>query len=403
VLLRPFGIGEWVWALGSAFVLVVTGLVPLEAATAAIAGGNDVYLFLAGMMVLAELARREGVFAWLAACAVSASRGSKLHLFALVYCVGTIVTIVLSNDATAIVLTPAVAAVARRAKVPPRPYVLACAFVANAASFVLPISNPANLIVFAGAMPALGVWLRAFALPAAGSILVTYGTLRWYSRRDLGGTIEDGTSPTLLSTPGAMTLAGIVAAAIALLAASSVRGPIGLVTAVAALAVLCAVGLRDRANAWTALASVSWSILPLVAGLFVLVRGLAIAGTIDALREVVAALGHGAPFARLGAVALGTAFACNLTNNLPLAAIAGEALAHGDVSETVRYAAAIGIDLGPNLSVTGSLATILWVAALRREGIAMDAWRFLRAGAIVMPAALIAAVGLLMITTRSAY
>ncbi len=122
---------------------------------AAIGRGTDVYLFLTGMMVLAELARREGVFDWVATCAVRAARGSRMRLFALVYAAGIAVTTVLSNDATAVVLTPAVAVAVRKAKAEPLPYLLACAFIANAASFVLPISNPANLVVFAGEIPAL--------------------------------------------------------------------------------------------------------------------------------------------------------------------------------------------------------------------------------------------------------
>ena len=49
------------------------------------------------------------------------------------------------------------------------------------------------------------------------------------------------------------------------------------------------------------------------------------------------------------------------------------------------------MDLGPNLSVTGSLATILWLVAIRREGEDVSAWRFLKLGAIVMPPALLLA------------
>ena len=51
----------------------------------------------------------------------------------------------------------------------------------------------------------------------------------------------------------------------------------------------------------------------------------------------------------------------------------------------------IGVDLGPNLSVTGSLATILWLVALRRQKIDVGAWHFLKIGALVMPPALLAA------------
>ena len=106
------------------------------------------YLFLSGMMLLSELARVNGVFDWLASIAVRRARGSSARLFTLIYGLGTVVTILLSNDATAVVLTPAVLTAVRKAKAEPLPYLFACALIANAASFVLPISNPANLVVF---------------------------------------------------------------------------------------------------------------------------------------------------------------------------------------------------------------------------------------------------------------
>ena len=93
------------------------------------------------MMLLAEVARQEGLFGWLAAQAVRHSQGSAKRLFLIVYVVGTIVTVLLSNDTTAVVLTPAVYAATRAAGVEPLPYLFVCAFIANAASFVLPISK----------------------------------------------------------------------------------------------------------------------------------------------------------------------------------------------------------------------------------------------------------------------
>jgi arsenical pump membrane protein len=133
--------------LGAA-ILVALGLMPWAGALGAAGRGGDVYLFLIGMMLLAELARREGLFDTLAALAVHRAQGSATRLFGLTYVVGTVVTIFLSNDATAIVLTPAVYAATRAAKVQPLPYLFICAFIANAASFALPISNPANLVLF---------------------------------------------------------------------------------------------------------------------------------------------------------------------------------------------------------------------------------------------------------------
>src|SRR5207253_10247296 len=137
------------------------------------------------MMLLAELARREGVFDWLAALSAQKARGSAGRLFALVFAVGTIVTALLSNDATAVVLTPAVYAAAKAAGAAPLPYLFACALIANAASFVLPISNPANLVVFRSHMPPLSQWLASFVVPSFLSIAATYVVLRWCFRREL--------------------------------------------------------------------------------------------------------------------------------------------------------------------------------------------------------------------------
>jgi arsenical pump membrane protein len=381
---------------------VFGGLIDARDAFDAIARGTDVYLFLAGMMVLAEIARHEGVFDWLAARAVESARGSARRLFVLVYAVGVAVTIVLSNDATAIVLTPAVATAVRRANVPALPYVFACALVANAASFVLPISNPANLIVFGGNLPALATWIRAFGPPSIGAIVVTFAVLWWLSRDDLASRLTPASTRAELGASGTIAFAGIGLAALALVTTSALRGPIGVVTCASAVVVLAAVAFVHRAGANVAIRSVSWSILVLVASLFVLVAGLTRTGAIDAVRVALESLAAKPDWFALTAVSFSTAFASNVTNNLPLGVVAGAALARADLAEPFRYAATIGIDLGPNLSVTGSLATILRLTALRREGIPMDALRFLRTGAIAMPAALVAATALLA-TLRGAH
>src|SRR5246127_4352662 len=178
VIIRPFRLPEAVWALAGAAALVLLGLLPVRDAVAGVAKGIDVYLFLIGMMLIAELAQREGLFDYLAAYAVEHARGSPQRLFLLIYGVGILVTGFLSNDATAIVLTPAVYAATRAAGTSPLPYLFVCAFIANAASFVLPISNPANLVVFGERMPHLSAWLAEFALPSIVSIAVTYVVLR---------------------------------------------------------------------------------------------------------------------------------------------------------------------------------------------------------------------------------
>jgi len=393
VIARPFRLPEAIWAVAGGVLLVAFGLLPWVDALSGIGKGLNVYFFLAGMMLIAEVARQEGVFDWLAALAVAHARGSPQRLFALVYAVGTAVTVLLSNDATAVVLTPAVYAATRAAGAAPLPYLLVCAFIANAASFVLPISNPANLVVFAGRMPHLAAWLEQFGLPSVIAIAVTYGALRLMQRRALAAeTIAVASSRPPLSHGGRLTLGGIGAVAVVLLCCSAFDVQLGLPTFVSGVATSAIVLALNRQSPWPVLKGVSWGVLPLVAGLFVLVEALDRTGVIAALSSLM----H-AEVARSGADAawsagLLVALASNLMNNLPAGLIAGSVVAADHLPSQITGAMLIGVDLGPNLSVTGSLATILWLVVLRREGLDVGTWRFLRLGAVVMPPALILAI-----------
>lgn len=392
VIIRPFGWPEFVWASAGALLLVAFGLLPVADAVAGVAKGTDVYLFLFGMMLLAELARQEGLFDWLAAKAAARAHGSATRLFTLVFAVGTVVTIVLSNDATAVVLTPAVAAVARTAKAKdPLPYLFICAFIANAASFVLPISNPANLVIYGSHMPPLLTWLPRYALPSLLSVLTTYFVLRWTQRHRLQQPISAEIEQPALSLPGVLAACGIVATACVLLAASAFDLQLGLPTFLAGLATAMLVVSRSKQGPMAVVREISWGVLPLVAGLFVLVEALEKTGVTATLAGVLHdAVRHSANGAAWG-VGIALVIGSNLVNNLPAGLVAGRVVELAQVPDHVRAAVLIGVDLGPNLSVTGSLATILWLSALRREGQTVGAWQFLKLGALVMPPALLLA------------
>jgi len=390
IVVRPCKLPEAVWAVLGACVLIVSSLISLPHALTAIRKGTDVYLFLAGMMLLAELARHQGLFAWLAAYAVRRSQGSSARLFALVYLVGTVVTIFLSNDATAVVLTPAVYAATTQAKARPMPYLFICAFIANAASFALPISNPANLVVFGAHMPALDSWLQQFGVASILSIVVTYIVLRHTQRAELAGQISSDIRLPALSRGGRIVGGGIAVTAIVLLGASSLDWRLGLPTFLAGAATTVAILVLNRLPPWAIMKDVSWSILALVAGLFVLVQAVDGTGVLELLIRLLTASAAVDPHAALFYAGSSAAVLCNLANNLPLGLIAGSVASGAHASSHVTGALLIGIDLGPNLSVTGSLATILWLVALRREGQEVGAWKFLLLGSIVMPPALIA-------------
>jgi len=392
VIIRPFHFPEAVWALAGATALVLSGLLSPADALGGARKGLDVYLFLIGMMLTAELARAEGLFDYLAAFAVEHARGSPQRLFLLIYAVGILVTVLLSNDATAIVLTPAVYAATRAAGAAPLPYLLICAFIANAASFVLPISNPANLVVFGARMPHLVEWLRLFTLPSIAAIVVTYVVLWLTQRRALKEeSIEASVPKPALSRGGKLTAVGIAAIGVVLITASALDVQLGLPTFICGLVTAGCVLALSRQSPLPVIRGISWSVLPLVAGLFVMVEALVKLGTIGELSAFLHDAIAQSPRAAAWGAGLVIALADNIANNLPVGLVAGSVVGSDHLPPPVVSAMLIGVDLGPNLSVTGSLATILWLVALRREKIKVTSWRFLGLGALVMPPALIAA------------
>jgi arsenical pump membrane protein len=393
MLIRPRNTPEVYWIGGGVGLLLALRLITLRLAVKASAKALDVCFFLIGMMLLSELARAHGVFDWLSSIAVRRANGSCSRLFALVYVVGTIVTIFMSNDATAVVLTPAILTAVRKAKVEPLPYLFVCAFIANAASFLLPISNPANLVVFHDAMPPLGKWLVAFGIPSVVSIAITFLAMRWIFRKQLRGQIEHIVEAKLLNHNGKLVLGSVAAMVAVLLVASSMGKDLGLPTCLTALAITAVICVKERSNPLTLAREISWETLALVVGLFVMVDAVESIGAMRYTKEWLTWAQH------LGMASGGliTGFAVgvanNLVNNLPLGLIAGSTVHAAHASGTIANAVLIGVDLGPNLSITGSLATILWLIALRKEKLDVSFRDFLKVGMIAMPVALFAALG----------
>ncbi|HLI76123.1 MAG TPA: arsenic transporter [Acidobacteriaceae bacterium] len=397
MLWRPKEIPEVAWVGSGALLLVVFHLIPLKLAGKAVGEGTDVYLFLTGMMLLSELARANGVFDWVSTTAVRHSNNRIARLFTLIYGIGTIVTVAMSNDATAVVLTPAVLAAVNKAKVKPLPALFACAMIANAASFVLPISNPANLVVFHTGMPPLGRWLLTYFLPSLLSVGTTYLVLRFLFRKELAGAIESQPDEAPLSLDGKVVLGGLALVVATLLTASAFNQDLGLPTCLAALVVTAVLCIKQRCSPLGLAKEISWLTLLLVAALFVIVDALESIGLLHYTQAALAWVQH------LPAVAgtLLTGFAVGVTNNfvnnLPLGLVAGATVQSAHLKGVLTDAVLIGVDLGPNLSVTGSLATILWLLALRKENQNVNAWDFLKVGLLAMPAALLASLfGLLV-------
>ncbi len=399
ILVRPRRLPEPAAALAGAGLMLALGLVGPRDALAAVAGSWNVLLFFLGLMVTAFAAERAGVFDAAAHLVARLAGGSGRRLLVWVYLLGTVVTALLSNDATALLLTPVVFTLAQRLKLPPLPYAYACALSANAASFILPVSNPANLLVMAGAPLTLQAFVERLWLPSVAANVVTLAGLLALTWTTLGGRFV--VAPSEPSGRRVwLGVFGLVLLVAAYLGSDALGWPLGVVACVGGLLLTVLDAFSARFEPRELLREVPWGVLVLLAGLTVVVEGLVSSGVTGPATEALAALaglnvGNASAGANIGGVVvgLGTAVLSNVVNNLPMALIVAAALRDLDPMEAQRLVAGaiVGIDLGPNLTTVGSFATMLWLMLLRRRGLDISARSYARVGLLLTPPALLAA------------
>jgi arsenical pump membrane protein len=379
--LRPPRVAGWVWPTAGAALVIATGNEPLWAAVRAVAGQWNVLLFILGLMGISVAADESGAFQSIADFVLQIARGSRRRLFVLLFVACALVTLLLSNDATAIALTPIVyRAVSRRAGGDVKPYLFACVFTANAASFGLPFSNPANVLILPH--PRLGAYLWHMVPAQLAVIAVTLTVFLFFFSRRLAGRFEirdsDRVSPRAIRTLYA--LGAIIAAYVVALLVHSPLGPVALAGAVLTSLIAGAAPLH-------VVRRISWKTLVILGGLFVLLDAVARGGFLGwTLVEVDRALRYGT-LATTAITVAGAGLFSNLFNNLPVAVAASYVVSHISV-ERIAYPFIVGVDVGPNLITTGSLATILWLSAVRSYGVRVTLGEYFGLGALVVPPAI---------------
>ncbi|WP_320780692.1 SLC13 family permease [Streptomyces sp. CRN 30] len=394
-VVRPRGLPEAAAAVPAAALAVALGTVTPDAAREQVRSLLPVVGFLALILVLAHLCARDGLFEAAGALVARRYGGSPRRLLGGVFALACAVTAVLSLDATVVLLTPVVLATAARAGALARPHVYATAHLANSASLLLPVSNLTNLLAFTASGLSFTRFAALMALPWLASIAVEYAVFRRFFRTDLatreqpGEPAETGESEGAAAAASAVPRFTLVVLGLTL-AGFVVTSPFGVEPAWAALGGVLLLGgralIRRRAGVRELVGAASPLFCLFVLALGVVVQGVVAGGLADGLARV---LPSGDALPALLGVAAVSAVLANLINNLPavlalipLAAPAGP----GPV-----LAVLIGVNLGPNLTYVGSLATLLWRRILQQHGVAADLGRFTRLGLIAVPATLLAA------------
>ncbi len=384
-------------ATAGAAVLVSVGASSVADAYHAVSGLSSTLLFLAALLVLAEGCRRDGLFDAIGALLAVRARGSARRLLGLVFLVASCVTAVLSLDATVVLLTPIVFVTATRMRTSPKPHVYACSHLANSASLLLPVSNLTNLLAFRASGLSFTRFGALMALPWLVAVSVEWAVVsRFFGHTGRGRAAS--AKPAI--TPPHWPHATLVILALTLLgfACSSLLGiaPVW-IAAAGAIAISAPALARRAATPAGIVRSAEPGFLLFVLALGVIVQTAADNGLESAARSL---LPRGSGLLDLLAIAATCALLANIVNNLPAILIALPALAGGSGAGPV-LAALIGVNVGPNLTYVGSLATLLWRRALHAQDTDVELGEFLRLGALTVPAILVASTLALWLSLRS--
>jgi arsenical pump membrane protein len=400
IMTRPFRWNEAMIAMGGAGLLLLLGLISPVDAFSTLCRDWNTFLFFLGMMALSALAEAAGLFDWLAVQAARFAQQSARRLFLNIFLLGSLISLVLSNDATALILTPVVYVLVTKLRLPVLPFLFACTFIADTASFLLPVSNPINIIILSHFPLDLLTFLRLLLLPSLIVIGINIGVFFLLYRHELQGQFKPERLPSANETIKhrgyfRYTYLVLIGVAIAYVLASATRVPLSLIAAGGAFLLLIgALGWKQSTLRETG-KRISWSIFGFIAGMSIVVRSIEDTGLTAAFGNWLLQLSGGNSF---GAVMVGTAGAAlgtNLINNIPMAVVMTSALGsmqHAPVAVQHGFLAAtmFGCDLGPNLTTVGSLATVLWLLILRRQGIDVSGLDYFKVGVIVTPIMLLA-------------
>jgi arsenical pump membrane protein len=408
VMLRPHNLSEAVVASSGALLMLLLGFVGPGEVIQVLAGQWNVFGFFLGLMVISAVADQAGFFDALALGAARAARGDARRLYLAVFVIGILITAFLSNDATALILTPVIYTLVTRLRLSVLPFMFACTFIADTASFLLPVSNPINILVDSAFGLGLDPFVSHLLLPALLCIVVNIGIFLWRFRTELRGSyaladLDMAPAPTRDRHFFGFAVGCLTLIAGCYVLASAAGWPLSIVALGGGL-LLIGGAVSFRQLDWRALGrEIAWSIFPFIGGMFILVRGVENVHLTQAFGAFLLSLGGQGSLGAILITTFGAAIGANLVNNVPMALIMISAIQQQPALATpiqhgAIYATILGADLGPNLTTVGSLATMLWLLILRRKGLEISTREYLKLGVTVVPVMLIG--GTLLIWLR---
>jgi arsenical pump membrane protein len=404
LLKRPWKLHEaWATVLGSIMMLLL-GLETSGQALDSVLQGRDVLLFLFGLMLFSALLDQSGFFEWAAIHAAREAKGNGHTLFRNVFLMGAAITALLSLDTTAIILTPIVVSFIQRLKLKAQPFVIACAFVSNTGSLLLPVSNLSNLLF----QNAFNISFVSFTMHMAAvqviAIALNYWIFVLLFRQSLPKSYEqnlpEAKSVIKDTIYFRVALLVLVLVLIGYFVGSQVHlQPYAIAAGGCAILLICGLW-RRQLDLVKIKQEISWSLFPFVIGLFIVMRGVENLGLAKELAAGLQLIGHNS-FLQIIANAFSAGIGSNLINNIPMSLLSISVLKQLNLpGNASQFGALLGCNLGPNITVAGSLATMLVISSARKRGEDVSAWQFFKTGIIVTPVLLLVCSVVLWLTCK---
>jgi len=381
-------IDKTIAALAGGLMMILVGIISQEEAFEHV--DFNVIFLLAGMMILAGIIRKTGVFGWLAIRAARLAGGEPYRILVVLCVITAVASALLDNVTTVVLVGPITLFLAARLGMTPVPFLIGEILASNIGGAATLIGDPPNILIgsaadldfvaFLSNMLPVSVLCMGLFLVAARWMFRGYFTVD-PEMRDAFLNLDERemiTHPELLRKSLlvlGLTLVGFLFHGLLHLEPATV--------ALTGAVVLMVVAREDPAEV---LQEVEWPTLFFFIGLFMLVAGVIEVGFIEVLAEGAVALtgGETAPTAML--LLWMSGLLSGVVDNIPYTATmipVVQQLSEGQDSDVLWWSLALGADLGGNATIIGASANVILVNLAAREGHAIGFWQFLKYGLLV--------------------
>ena len=374
-------------ALAGGVVMVLFGIITQEAAFEHI--DFNVIFLLAGMMVLASIIRKTGVFGWLAIRSARLAGGEPYRILVVLSVITAVASAFLDNVTTVVLVGPITLFLAARLGLSPVPFLIAEILASNIGGASTLIGDPPNILIGSAAGLDFVAFLNHMAPVAVLSLVAFLVSARWLFRAHL--TVDPALRAAVLRlderqmiTDPSLLRKSLVVLGLTLLG-FLVHGPLGYEPATVALSGAVVLMLVAREDPHEILREVEWPTLFFFIGLFMLVAGVIEVGLIEVLAEGALALTGGALAPTAMLLLWLSAALSGIVDNIPYTAtmipVVQRLTADGE-NQALWWVLAIGTDFGGNATIIGASANVILASLAEREGHPITFWEFFKYGSV---------------------